>query len=207
MFKKAWWRFYKPANRTSADGKEYKAPRPKGCWDGPAVPQPASFDRIVLSVDCTFKDTDGTDFVVLQVWGCVKADRYLLDQSRARRDFGATVKEFIRIAKKWPDAKRKYVEDKANGPAVISALKRKIAGIIPVEPYGTKTARAAATAPEVESGNVFLPDGAPWLDDYITEHAQFPNARHDDQVDATSQALNELAGRSGASRARGMANM
>jgi len=137
----------------------------------------------------------------------VRADRYLLDRVKARLDIVGTLKQFKKVCAKWPEAQLKYVEDKANGPAIISLLKRKIAGIIPVEPYGNKVARAASVAPEIESGNVFLPDGAPWIEEYITEHAQFPNAKHDDDVDATSQALNELAGRAGASRARGMANM
>lgn len=30
---------------------------------------PAKFDKVIASWDCTFKDTDGTDFVVGQVWG------------------------------------------------------------------------------------------------------------------------------------------
>jgi len=36
---------------------------------------------------------------------------------------------------------------------------------------------------------VFLPRQADWLADYLSELLAFPLARHDDQVDATSQAL------------------
>lgn len=201
-FKKGWWRFWKP-DGVAAEGVK----RPVGCNQDPAVPLPSQFDRVVLSLDATFKDTDGTDYVVFQVWGCVKADRYLLDQSRARRSFTDTCDEFERLVKRWPDARRKLVEDKANGPAIINALKRRIAGIVAIEPYGSKEARAAAVQPEVESGNVYLPEGASWLEDFIAEFVAFPNGKNDDQVDCLSQALNELAGRSGAARARGMANL
>lgn len=37
---------------------------------------------------------------------------------------------------------------------------------------------------------MFLPKAAPWLDDFKSELLQFPNGRHDDQVDSMSQFLN-----------------
>jgi predicted phage terminase large subunit-like protein len=203
MFKKGWWRFYKP-DGVSAEQGGY---RPHGCYTGPAVVRPAVFDRVVLSLDAAFKDLETSDYVVFQVWGCKLADRYLLDLSRKQRGITDTIAEFKRLTKKWPHAQRKYVEDKANGTAVIEMLQRKIAGIIAIEPKGGKEARAAACTAEIESGNVFLPEGASWLDDFMAEFTTFPNGKHDDQVDCLSQALNELAGRSGAARARAMVNM
>jgi hypothetical protein len=46
----------------------------------------------------------------------------------------------------------------------------------------------------VESGNIYLPHPAiaPWVDGLIEETAAFPYGRHDDQVDALTQALNRL---------------
>jgi len=46
----------------------------------------------------------------------------------------------------------------------------------------------------IERGKVFLPNCAPWLKDFERELAAFPNGRHDDQVDALSQALHYLVG-------------
>jgi len=43
-----------------------------------------------------------------------------------------------------------------------------------------------------ENGVVFLQSQAPWLDDYLRELAAFPNGKHDDQVDSTSQALDSI---------------
>jgi len=51
---------------------------------------PKKFSRVVASVDCTFKDTDGTDYVVIQVWGKAGPNVYLLDQVRERMSFTAT---------------------------------------------------------------------------------------------------------------------
>ena len=44
----------------------------------------------------------------------------------------------------------------------------------------------------MEAGKVFLPEGAPWLADYVDELCSFPTGVHDDAVDSTTQALNFL---------------
>ena len=43
------------------------------------------------------------------------------------------------------------MEDKANGPAVISALRHDVTGLIAITPEGGKVARAQAVSPQVES--------------------------------------------------------
>ena len=152
------------------------------------------FDDIIMSWDLAFKDTKTSDYVVGQVWARRGANAYLLDQIRDRLDFPATITAFKTLVARWPQATLKLVEDKANGPAVIASLNKSIFGIVPEQPQGSKTARASAVAPLVESGNVWLPASAlaPWVDDLIEETAGFPNAAHDDTVDALSQALNRL---------------
>lgn len=171
IFNRKWWKYYR-------------------------VP-PTRFDEIIQSWDCTFKDTKSSDFVVGQVWGRVNADRYLLDQTRDRMDLPTTMQAIRNMTAKWPKAKRKLIEDKANGTAVIQMLQREISGLIPVEPEGGKEARANAVSPEVESGNVYLPDpeGAPWVNDFVEEASAFPNGANDDQVDGMTQALNRLGGK------------
>ena len=155
---------------------------------------PETFDQMVISWDMTFKDGDDTDYVVGQVWGSKGANRYLLDQVRARMGFTATLAAFRALADKWPQASRKLVEDKANGPAVIDSLRHHVSGIIPVEPDGSKTARAHAVTALFEAGNVHIPhpQACSWASDYVAELTQFPGAAHDDQVDATTQALRDM---------------
>jgi predicted phage terminase large subunit-like protein len=85
------------------------------------------------------------------------------------------------------------VEDAANGPAIIDSLRGRVNGIIPIRPDGSKQARLSAVSPLFESGQVFIPRNAPWLIDYEIEMTQFPMAKHDDQVDATSMALRRLS--------------
>jgi predicted phage terminase large subunit-like protein len=155
---------------------------------------PAKFDKVLASWDCTFKDTDGTDFVVGQVWGKAGANSYLLAQVRARMSFTKTVKEVVSLRDAWPRTREILIEDKANGPAVIDTLKASVSGIIPIEPDGSKLARAHAVTSYWEAGNVWLPhpDLSPWVKDLVGELTAFPAAANDDQVDALTQALRRL---------------
>lgn len=152
-------------------------------------------DEVVMSWDMTFKDTKSSDYVVGQVWARRGASVYLLDQVHKRLSFTDTVAAFKAMAGRWPQATAKYVEDKANGTAIIDTLKSKIPGIVAISPTESKYARANAVAPVIEAGNVHLPGGEIALfdpDALIDEAAGFPNGAHDDQVDATSQALAQL---------------
>lgn len=155
---------------------------------------PKRFDKVIASWDCTFKDTDGTDYVVGQVWGKSGANAYLLDQVRDRMSFSATVKAVVDLRQRWPAITEILIEDKANGPAVIDALKSQVPGIIPIEPDGSKLARAHAVTWIWEAGNVLLPyeQITPWMRTFISEVTMFPAAAHDDQVDAMTMALRRL---------------
>lgn len=149
---------------------------------------------LLQSWDARFKD-DGTsgDFVVGQVWGAVGAEFFLLDQIRGRFSFNQTLQAMRAMSRRWPAARLKLVENKANGPAIADTLKKEIPGIVLVEPEGGKIARANAVAPLWEAGNVFIPAEAEWVPGFIEEHTSFPFGRFDDQVDAASQALLRLS--------------
>lgn len=182
-FRRDWWRFWSPTPE--------KQPRPRGCSDVPPrrlSPATERFDEMLGSWDCTFKDTDGTDFVVGLTVARKGADRFVLARVRERMGFADTQRAIRQQRKDWPQAWEILIEDKANGSAIIETLKSEITGIVPVNPMGGKEARAASLEPEVEAGNWYLPEGAPWLEEWIEEFASFPLGRHDDQVDACSQA-------------------
>jgi predicted phage terminase large subunit-like protein len=163
---------------------------------------PATFDTVVISWDCTFKDTDGTDFVVGQVWGKKGANSWLLDQRRARMSFTETCKQVIDLKARWPMAREILIEDKANGPAIIDTLKGLVPGIIPIEVPQGKLARAHSVTHVWEAGNIRTPALAiaPWMKPWISEVTTFPAAAHDDQVDSMTQALRHLYPLNGALR-------
>lgn len=161
---------------------------------------PERFDAAVISWDMTFKESATSDFVVGQVWGRKDGAFYLVDQFRGRWDFVKSLEQFVAAARKYPRITRKLIEDKANGPAIISALKRKVTGIIPITPKESKEARANAVTTLWEARNVYLPppDRYPWVaQDFIPELLAFPSGAHDDGVDAMTQALNDLNRHSG----------
>lgn len=170
----------------------------------------ARFEWMEIVLDCTFKNAKDSDYVAAQVWGWKRKDtpqgcaagRYLLDRRRDRMDLIDTCQMLKDLKGKWPQVNRVTVEDKANGPAVISTMKRngheKIVEWSP-DKHGSKVARAEVSAVSFEAGDVWLPDPehAPWVADYIEEHVGFPAAPNDDEVDATSMLMirwDEMAG-------------
>lgn len=163
LFKRKWWRFYKVL--------------------------PSDVKSFTQSWDCTFKDKPSSDFVVGQVWGDRGADFFLIDQIRGRMSFTETIEAIRQMSYKYPKARAKLIEDKANGSAAMDVLKKELSGLIAIEPEGGKFTRANAVSPYAEAGNIWLPDPsiAPWVKDFIDEFSSFPNGAHDDQVDATSQ--------------------
>lgn len=155
---------------------------------------PGKFDSIIQSWDFAFDGKEKSSFVVGQVWGVIGSDKYLIDQVRDRLNFTESVRALKNVSAKHPKAKAKIIENKANGPAIISTLKKEISGLIPIQPSGTKVERLYAVSPQFEAGNVYIPDPsiASWVNDYVEEIVSFPNAANDDQVDCTTQAISRL---------------
>lgn len=158
------------------------------------VDLPWSFDRTLQSWDMTFKGTVGTDYVVGQDYRTKGADCFLIDQTRAHRDFPNTLQEVRDFHAKHRHEGKILIEDKANGPAIISTLQREIPGIVPYPGNDDKIARAHANAYIAESGNFYVPhpQNAPWVEAFLDEQVIYPNGTYDDQVIAWSQAMTDL---------------
>lgn len=158
---------------------------------------PEKFDKVIQSWDMTFKDTDGTDFVAGGIWGKRGSNSYLLDLVYKRLDFVRSARAVVAMKSKWPASRNILIEDKANGPAVISTLKGIVPGILPIEPDGSKLARGHAVSWIWEAGNVWLPSPeiAPWIKqhvDTLTKWRGEGSVAHDDFIDQLTQALRYL---------------
>ena len=158
---------------------------------------PPEFDFISISCDMAFKDSKTSDYVVMQVWGKIGVQYYLLDQIRDRLDFLNTLKSLLMLAIKWKNLMECLIEEKANGAAIIQTVRDKIPSVIPIVPKESKEARAASCVPIVEAGNVFLPskEDAPWVEDFVSELQEFPKAKHDDQCFPGWVAITCLGGK------------
>ena len=167
MVQRSWWRYY--------DTKEI-----------------TSFGTECISVDAAFKDGDDNDYVAIQVWGKLSGNYYLRFRCKAHMNFTATVEKIRQVRACYPKVTYVYIEDKANGSAIIQVLQRYMPGVVGVNPLGGKVARVNAVSPAIETGHVFLPKDDPGIEEYIKEWSEFPAGKHDDEVDATSQALSKL---------------
>lgn len=153
---------------------------------------------VIQSWDLTFGSTKSVggrkrdasgDYVAGQVWANIGGTWFLVDRYHKRVGFTETVSAVQMMAAKWPQTARVYVENAANGAALINTLKNRAALIKPVTPQGSKEVRALATQPLVDGGQVKFIDAV--VDPHFIEELRtFPFAKHDDQVDAMTQALN-----------------
>lgn len=168
LIRREWWKYY------DEPPKELKLP------------------YVIISVDAAFKDGDDNDFVAIQVWGKKDRNYYLLDAIKKHLNFVDTLAAIRNLKSQYEDTIFILIEDKANGTAIINVLSSEMEGVIPVKPEGGKVTRANAVSPAIESGRVFLPRFASFVDEFVSECSAFPNGAHDDQVDAMTQALNRM---------------
>lgn len=153
---------------------------------------PPDIEFWAQSWDLIFDKSPKSDWVCGGVWARRGADKYLVHLIRERIGFNDQLAAFIAMTTQYPQTSAKWVEKAANGAALIDVLKRKIPGIIPITPLGSKKLRAESVAPEVQAGNIYLPTNAAWVPLFVEEHAVFDNGVHDDQVDMMSQAVSQL---------------
>jgi predicted phage terminase large subunit-like protein len=155
---------------------------------------PARFDEVVQSWDTANKATELSDYSVCTTWGIDDTRFYLLNLYRERLNYPDLKRKAQELAR-LHRADTVLIEDKASGTQLIQDLKNE--GLYGVTPYlpppgSDKILRLYACTALFENGQVLLPRQAPWLADYVAELTSFPGSKHDDQVDATTQALHHL---------------
>jgi predicted phage terminase large subunit-like protein len=138
------------------------------------------------------------------VLGCRMRDlrTALVDVARFRKSVHARDVELETIAKADLTAYRGriawWIETEAGiaGAERTAALVRRLQALgMPVyteHPTGKKVHRAEPLASAAEAGNVVLCPGA-WRDPFRAEAADFPNGKHDDQIDAAAGMLSKLS--------------
>jgi predicted phage terminase large subunit-like protein len=146
------------------------------------------------SWDTANKSGELTDYSACTTWGYYDGKHYLLDVFRQRLDYPDLKRAVLnQIQKHNPHTV--LIEDKASGTQLIQELRHQ--GQYRVKPYvsppqNDKIMRLYSQTTKFESGSVLLPNKASWLKDYLHELTTFPGTKYDDQVDSTTQALDDL---------------
>ncbi len=150
---------------------------------------PPRFERVVQSWDTAIKVTELADYSVCTTWGLAGKSAYLIDVFRQKLEYPDLKRAIIEQMQRHC-AKVVLIEDKASGQQLLQELKWSgVHQAKAVTPEGDKIMRLHAQTGMIENGFVHIPTSAPWLDAYLLELTTFPNAKHDDQADSTSQFL------------------
>lgn len=155
----------------------------------------------VITADTAQKTAEANDYSVLQCWArSTVGHAIMIDQIRgkweapellvqARSFWIKHLNSPIPIHQK-ATLRGMYVEDKVSGTGLIQTLRREGVPVLPLQRSKDKISRGHDASPFIESGNVLLPEDAPWLSDFLAEVESFPSGTHDDQIDPMLDAIN-----------------
>ncbi|QYR02323.1 phage terminase large subunit [Riemerella anatipestifer] len=111
---------------------------------------------------------------------------YITDRRKVRKEFPELIKfvpDYVK-SQGYDAYSTIRIEPKASGKSVVQTLKAftKLNVVEIPAPTDDKKTRLHAASPTVESGRVFLVEGA-WNEEFLEEVCGFPNASHDEDVD------------------------
>lgn len=162
------------------------------------LPARQSNDIVVQSWDTAAKSGDTNDWSVCTTWFVQGSDYYLVDVHRARLEFPDLKRKVAELAERH-QARRILIEETLGGIALVQEVRRSTRHRpTMMKAEGDKQARLYSQTVVMESGQVFIPRSASWLEDFKHEILSFPYGKHDDQVDSLSQFLTWLDRRRGA---------
>jgi predicted phage terminase large subunit-like protein len=181
-------------------GQLQQRPAPRGggilkeSWFRYYTAQPR-LDFRFITADTAQKTGQDNDYSVLQCWArSATGEAVLLDQIRGKWEAPELLVQsrafwLKHLNTPGPALRSIMVEDKVSGTGLIQTLRREGVPVVAVQRNKDKISRAHDAAPFIESGNVLLPQDAPWLSDLLTEASSFPGGAHDDQLDPMFDAI------------------
>lgn len=163
------------------------------------------YHSVIIAADTAYMQRTVNDYSALAIGGITaKGDIHILGMVRGRWPFPELKQKVIQLNALWRPRNLRgvYVEMKASGPSLVQDL-REDSGVSVIGRTwpGDKVVHLSSVLPLIEGGRVYLPHkdcddpdlDVSWLPDFLTEVEQFPSGAHDDQVDAVSLLLHELA--------------
>lgn len=163
-----------------------------------------TFIKTIITADLNMKE--GGDYACFMKWGLTSDNRkIMIDAIRGRWSYKTTKEMFVSFCKKHEDAKYKFVEDKANGPALISDLSDiKILKAWPEKKEWkdlNKVQRVNFCSSEFEAGNVYFNKDieiTPVIVEEITSFTEEGSTTgNDDAADTSTMGIMELKSNKG----------
>ncbi|MGL4388664.1 MAG: phage terminase large subunit [Brevinema sp.] len=151
-----------------------------------------SGDMIVQSWDTASSDNDFSDYSV-GITALYKDNKfYIIDIFRDKLLFPELKRKIKELHDQYKP-KKLIIENKASGIALIQQIRNEYNIYpIPYDPKLSKKDRIMVNSGIIESGRVLLPRGASFIDELQKEVVTFPHGKHDDQLDALSQILDNI---------------
>lgn len=150
---------------------------------------PIQFHALAIGVDTAFKAKAVNDYSVFTVAGITElGDIYILKVFREKLEFPDLKRKAVLINAIYRSQGLRgfWIEDNASGQSLIQELRSNTG--VPVLPWkpgaADKVLRMTSITPLIESGRVFIPEEAEWLDDWLAELSAFPSVKNDDQADS-----------------------
>jgi predicted phage terminase large subunit-like protein len=179
IFKDEWWRLWK------------------------VLPKDLRYMRIYG--DTAMKKEERNDFTVLQAWVYSQSmGIILIDQFKGKveaPELEQTLVDFwnkqVKFCKNVGiNCTAVKIEDKSSGTGLIQGITRKThIPIKGIQRSRDKVSRAHDVVTHIAVGNVWIPMNADWIFDYKDEFRKFSplmTHKHDDQIDPTIDAINDL---------------
>lgn len=179
LFKRLWWRYwslapqYGQSPRLDLAGKIY------------ALDDSWRF----ATVDLANSTRTSADWTVISAWArTISGDLVLLDRQRAQIGQGEHFKHARPLVERWK-LDTLFVEESQYATTLVREATTSNVPISPLRAETDKLTRALPASAWCSNGRVWLPAGADWVKTWVDEHAGFPNASHDDQVDTLAYAV------------------
>lgn len=154
------------------------------------LPTPISYS---WTWDTAIKTGQLNDYTAGQLWAECRDGYYLVRSIRERLEY-PELKRRVLMEYQAHRASEVLIEDKSSGQQLIQDFRRDgvmpVIGMMPAKDMPSdKVERTNMCAPLFEAGKVFIPEGANFGATLLDEWCSFPNAEHDDMLDATTQYL------------------
>lgn len=179
LFKRLWWRYWTPAPqigpspRFDLGGRIFAL---DDCWR-------------FATVDLANSTKTSGDWTVISAWArSIDGDLVLLDRQRAQIGEADHFTHARPLVERWK-LDTLFVEESQFGTTLVREATTNGVPIAPLRAETDKLTRALPASAWCSNGRVWLPAGAWWTKVWVDEHAGFPNAAHDDQVDTLSYAV------------------